>query len=71
MCKFTVEVEPEDIWKARGKVDIVEWVRGKEQEKAECQQRYCGWGDREYWEDCWRNTEQQGRSISINTTSSI
>ena len=61
MCRSTLVPEPGDKWSPRGKADIVEWVRGREPERAECLPKCCGWGGREYSGGCWRSTGVKGK----------
>jgi len=42
MYRSILDLELEDKWSLKGKVDIVEWVRGRELERVECHLRYCG-----------------------------
>ena len=52
-------------WLQSEKVVILALVKEKVLPKQECRQRFCGWGDREYWGGCCGSTGRLARSTNI------
>lgn len=67
---FTPDSEPEEEMKKREEEDILEEEREEGTPTQECLKKSFGWGDKEFWEDCWENTEIWEKSTILCITSS-
>ena len=69
--KSTQDQELDFIYKQKDSVDILVLVKREVPEKAECQPKFFGSEDKEFWEDSSESTELQRRSIELFITDSI